>query len=520
VFIAKVINGLNPSWSAARFSPRRVGRARFFRGFSAWLCFTVPAVYPVLGQAQQRTAPPETAATAAPVAPATVEAPSDVAPRFASVLAQPGGLTSNEAARRGAETSVQAAIEREDVRQAEDTKATILWRSTPQLTLTARATRLSEIDPVTFPGDDGTAVSVSQPSTNYYLNAGLTIPLSNYLLRFVQALRGATSNRDAAELEERAARTTSASNARLAYYDWVRTRLETVVAEQALGEASAQLVRMRALFSVGRAAQADLLQAQAFEADAQLSLSQSRTRGSVAEERLRLSIHAPPGEALSVGEDVLADFAAKEEARGLDELYREALAGRLEIRALERSHAALADSRHVEYVAGLPRLEATGNYTYANPNQRIFPSEDAWNTSWDVGLQLTWTINDFGVGSRAASTISSQMTQLDQRRIGVEEQLRIEVVSALGALNEARQNITTAEQGERAATAAYEARARLQEQGMGTALELMQAETLRIRARLNLIYAHIALRVARTQLDHAVGRDIPNEMRAERATPD
>jgi outer membrane protein TolC len=42
---------------------------------------------------------------------------------------------------------------------------------------------------------------------------------------------------------------------------------------------------------------------------------------------------------------------------------------------------------------------------------------------------------------------------------------------------------------------------------MATTLELMQAETARIQARLNVINAHIGLRVARVQLDHAVGRD-------------
>ena len=46
---------------------------------------------------------------------------------------------------------------------------------------------------------------------------------------------------------------------------------------------------------------------------------------------------------------------------------------------------------------------------------------------------------------------------------------------------------------------------------MGTTLELIQTETARVNARLNLINAHIALRVARAQLDHAVGRDIPPE---------
>lgn len=427
------------------------------------------------------------------------------------MLAQPGGLTSTEAARRASETSVQAAIEREDVRVAEDTKATVLWSAAPRLTLTARTTRLSEVDAPVFQQADGTIASFPQPLTNHFLNANVIVPLSDYLLSLVQALRGASANRDAALFEERAARVTSGSNARLAYYDWARTQLEIVVAEQAASEAGAQLTRMQALYSVGRAAQADLLQAQAFEADAQLSLSQSRTRGTISAERLRLSMHARPGEGFTVGEDVMADFPDKEEASGLEELYREALDGRLELRALAKSHAALEDTRHIEAANAWPRLDAIGNLTYANPNQRIFPQAEAWNTTWDVGLQLTWSINDFGVARRRSSTVGAQVAQLEQRRVVVEETLRVEVVSALGALNEARQNVVTAEQGERAAAAAHEARARLQEQGMGTALELLQAETARIRARLNLVYAHIALRVARTQLDHAVGRDVPEE---------
>jgi outer membrane protein TolC len=284
-----------------------------------------------------------------------------------------------------------------------------------------------------------------------------------------------------------------------------------VVAEQALSEASAQLERMQALYSVGRAAQADLLQAQAFQADSQLALSQSETGGAIAEERLRVAIHAAPEERLSVGEDVLAEFSAKEEASGIEELFREALEHRLEIRALMKSHAALEDSRYVEGTNAWPRLDAVGNVTHANPNQRIFPQEQEWNTTWDVGLQLTWALNDVGVARTRADTVGAQIVQLEQRRRSVEEGLRVEVVSAHGALNQARQNVVTAEQGERAAAAAYEARARLQEQGMGTTLELLEAETSRIRARLNLIYAHIALRVARTQLDHAVGRDAPRD---------
>jgi outer membrane protein TolC len=442
------------------------------------------------------------------MAPATGAANGDVAPRFAEVLAQPGGLTSAEAGRRAADTSVQAAIEREDVRSAEDSKARVIYNALPRLTLTGRTSRLSEVDPLVFPDPvTGQAATFPQPTVNHYLNAGLTVPLTDYLLRLVQALRGASTSREAALLEERAARITSASNAKLAYYDWVRTRLETIVAEQALGQASAQLERMRALYSVGRAAQADLLQAEAFEADARLTLSQSQTLGSVAEERLRTGIHTRPGEQLGIGEDVLAPFPAQEEASGLEQLYLEALSARLELKALDKNHAALEDSRYVESTEGLPKIEAFGNLTHANPNPRVFPPEQQWNTTWEVGLQLTWSVNDLGLSRAQASTLGAQSSQLEQRRHGIEEALRVEVVTAFGALTQARQNISTAEHGERAAAAAYEARVRLQEQGMGTALELIQAETARVQAHLNSVNAHIALRVARTQLDHAVGRD-------------
>lgn len=433
----------------------------------------------------------------------------DVAPRFAAILAQPGGLTAADAGRRASITSVQAAIEHEDVQIARDDKSRVIWGAAPRLTLTARSVRLSPVSSTFDLGNGQPPSVIEQPVTNHYLNANLTVPIADYLLRLVHALRGANRSREAAELEEQAARVTSSSNGRIAYYDWVRTQLEGVVAEQALSQASAQLARMDALASVGRAAQADLLQARAFEADAQLTVSQSRTQRAVAEERLRLAIHAPLDERLSVGEDVLAEFEGKDEPNGVEELYREGVAARLELKALDRSRAALEDSQSISGSQGMPRLDAIGNYTYASPNPRVFPQLGQWDDTWDVGLQLTWAINDLGTSRAQVSTLGAQLAQLDQRRVTVQEALRLEVVTARGALEQARQNVVTAEQGERAAAAAYEARLRLQEQGMGTQLELLQAETARVQSRLNLINAHIALRVARTQLDHAVGRDIP-----------
>lgn len=429
-------------------------------------------------------------------------------PELTSVLAQSGGLTAADAARRAADESVEAASRREQVVAAQASRQRVLWQAAPRLTVTGRAVMLSEVENPTFEGlPDG---AIPQPLRHsYLLNAGLVVPLSDYLLRTVKALRGASINEDAAVLEQRAARVTAASNAKLGYYDWVRARLQGVLAAQALTQASAQLARTRALYEVGRAAEADLLQGQAFEAEAQLAVSQSQTQLTIAEERLRVAMAAGSDEALSIGEDVLAAYPAANESKSVDELYREALAGRLELQALGKSRAALTDLSSIEATRALPVVEAFGNLTYANPNQRVFPQLDRWNATWDVGLQLVWSLNDIGTASAQARTVGSQAAQVEQQQIGVERALRVEVVGALGALEQARLNVTTAEQGERAAAAAYTARQRLQEQGMGTTLELLQAETVRTQARLNVVNAHIALRVARVQLDHAVGRDVP-----------
>lgn len=427
-------------------------------------------------------------------------------PAPAQPVSVPGGLTAADAARRAAETSVEANVRHQQVVAARAVRERVFWEAAPRLTLTAQTTRLSPVSVVFDFG--GVSNEVPQPESAHTLNARLSVPLSDYLLRTVRAVRGANANRAAAELEERAARVTAAANAKLAFYDWVRAQLEAVLARQSLETATLQLERVRALVSVGRSAEADLLQAQAFRADAELAQSQADTQRLLAEERLRVAIHANPDEQLQVGEDVLAPFAGAAENASLDELYREALEHRLELRALEKSREAVQNVSGVEASRALPTLEGYGNVTHANPNQRVFPLTEDWNTTWEVGLVLAWSVNDIGTAGTRADELGAQAVQIQGQRTQVEEALRIEVASALAALRQAALSVATAEQGERAAAAAFTARERLQEQGMATTLELMQAETARVQARLNVINAHITLRVARVQLDHAVGRDV------------
>jgi outer membrane protein TolC len=485
------------------------------RGSAVWRASSVAAALAcvgIAGPASAQQAPASSPSAGAPAAagavtptPAVAVTPASSGARLEDAIGQSGGLTADDAGRRAAETSVQAAVEREKVAGAKNDRSRVIWDNLPTLNLGARYTRLSKV-----PGLDFNIQGVpplESPQNNYSLSASVSVPFTEYLLRMVTALRGAGDNVAAAQLTEQVSRNGADVSAKLAYYDWVRARLGRVLAEQALDQAKAQLRRVEALHAAGRAAEADLLQARAFQADAELALTAADTQQAILEQRLRTLVHAPSEERWSVGENVLAPFPGSEEPRSLEELYREAESQRLEFQALERGERALDRLHTIERTRALPRLEGFGNFTYANPNQRIFPQQDKWDDTWEVGLSLTWSSADLGHSVTTAESVRVQRDELRHQRTQALENLRLEVAGAYRALAQARSSIVTAEQGERAAVAALEARARLEEQGLATALELMQAQTAQAQARLNLLNAHIALRVARVQLDHALGRD-------------
>lgn len=425
------------------------------------------------------------------------------------ILGVPGGLTAQAAGQRAAAASVAAERSRFQVEAAEAETSQVLWASVPTLTLTARTQRLSSVPSPAF-GPPGEEVSFPVPLYNHFLNAGLAVPISDYVFRTLSSLRGADANEEAAGLEERAARVQAAANARITYYQWVQAKLQTVLTRRALAEAEAQLQRLTALTRAGRASEADRLSASAFLASAELTATQAETAENLAEQNLRIAIDAAPGERLLVAEDVLSRPARLVNQAGTEArtLFREALSKRLEVRSFERLAYSLEQAASVEHSRALPEVHVVGNLTYANPNSRVFPLAQEWNGSWDVGLQAVWRVNDVGGASARGRRLAAQASQARADRRRLEQGVWLEIVSALGELKRAHVSVDAARRGEVAAEAALVARRALQQYGRATALELLEAETAHLRSRSSLVEAHVALRVAGVRLDHAVGRDV------------
>jgi len=439
-----------------------------------------------------------------------------------------GGLTSDEVAERAAASSVEARLKARSVDVADARRSGIEAGYWPRLTGIARYTRLSPLPPAeladprvaivgrigppgpVLPGDALQAFTFPAlivPVNQYLTQASLVVPLSDYVLRVSRGLAAATRSVRAARVEEQAARLAAAAEARLVYYQWIRAQAQTLIATRAREQAVDHAGDARHLFDAGVATRADLLRADVQVKAAELLVVRAENLTALAEERLRVSMHDPGAGAYRVGEDVLAPLPAPAASDTPAQLFDEALANRLELKALVETIGAAHGLGAVARAGHWPRLELFADGVYANPNPRVFPAQERFDRTWDVGAQLVWTPTDIAGTQASVRERAAQAAELQVQRDALLDGLRLEVREAWQAAREAAVTLEKASQELGAAEEGYRVRRDLFQNGKASLVELNDAQTELTRARLDTVNAHIDARIARVRLTHATGRD-------------
>jgi outer membrane protein len=181
---------------------------------------------------------------------------------------------------------------------------------------------------------------------------------------------------------------------------------------------------------------------------------------------------------------------------------------RLEIRALDETEYSLKSVEWVTRAGYFPRLDAFANVTYANPNQRIFPSRDQFDTTWEAGVRASWVLNDIFTTAGASAEAIAQTSALAEQKAALSDGLRVEVASAYAEMSKAASSIETSERQLAAAEESMRVRTELFRAGRATSVDLVDAENAVTRARLQQLNARVGAVVAKTRLEHALGRDV------------
>lgn len=385
-------------------------------------------------------------------------------------------------------------------RAAEAEQRGVRAQRLPQADLQAGYTRMSDVPELSLPGNPPTVIFPNLPD-NWRLRVGASLPLytGGRLERLADAAR---SDVAAAGHDSEAVRSDLEWETAAAYWGLVTATESERVLGEALAAYDAHLVDARNRLTFGLAARNEVLAVDVDRNRADFLRLEAANLKAGAEANLARLLGLAPGTRVEAVERLEAEAVVPE----LEPLVAEALATRADRAALAARVESAAARARAESAARLPQVALGGGFDYANPNRRILPPADAWKTSWDLGVAVSWSVFDSGRSAAAearaearGNALRAQLADLDRRvRLDV-TRARLDLDSALARLRVASQGLAAAQENLRVASDRHR-------EGVSPSSDRLDAESYLLRAQLDRTHALAAVRIAQAAIQRATGR--------------
>jgi len=288
-----------------------------------------------------------------------------------------------------------------------------------------------------------------------------------------------------------------------AYYELLAAKQLRKVAEETVTQAAYHVALARARHKSGVAARSDVLKAETERADARLASVRTKSNVRIARGRLANVMGLRVSRQFEV-----ADAPQDAHQQGLaeiEQLLDEAAAKRPALRAaLARveQHRAQLRATQARY---WPTLSADANYGWED--RHFAPDREEWSAGISLDLPVFTGFRRGHRVRRAKSSLSQSLAEYDGMLRGVELDVWVaysRVIEATEAIDAADALVASAQESARVAEGEYKS-------GVGAMVALTDAQTARTEARTRLVQAKLDWRLARAQLERAVGRSLVEE---------
>lgn len=316
--------------------------------------------------------------------------------------------------------------------------------------------------------------------------------------------RAARAERDATVEDLAAARADLRLEITRAFWALVTARETEAVLARSLEAIGAQVTDLRSRLASGVIAPNDVSSAEAQQSHQRLLALEASNQRAIAEADLRRLTgvtaarleprvpapdpRAPESVTVTVPESVTVTLSRPE---------RRALA--------RREQAAEARAQAIDATAR-PQIAIAGGYDYARPNPRIFPRVAEWRPSWDVSVNLTWSLWDAGRRAAEAGEARATARAVRARAEDFDRQVTFEIEQRRLELASSRQAITAADDEVRAAAEAERVVGERYRVGVATGTDVLEAQVARLQAELDRTRAIAGVRLAEARLQRATGK--------------
>jgi outer membrane protein TolC len=189
----------------------------------------------------------------------------------------------------------------------------------------------------------------------------------------------------------------------------------------------------------------------------------------------------------------------------IDQLVQRAFDARPDVMAMnarvKASEAGLSSARGGWW----PQVYLVGNYNYLRPNPRIFPTKDEFKDTWDVSLSVSFDIWNWNQTGSQTTQAQAAVSQTQEGLSMLKDGVTLEVTQSYLAVNQAKERKAVAEQGVAQAEENYRVMSEKYKTGLVPNLELKDAETALLQAKLTLTQSLVDYELAMARLSKAVG---------------
>ncbi|MCK6573590.1 TolC family protein [Myxococcota bacterium] len=315
-----------------------------------------------------------------------------------------------------------------------------------------------------------------------------------------------TGRRDAAaataraqEMNESVTWQQIALEVRSAFIDAQAQQRLLTVARETLANEDRHLEQITAFIGAGTRPPIDLLQARTAHANARVALVAAENAAAVARARLDRAQGVSTPTTTPLDEALVPALPGEDAAP--DVLLVEAAGASPELRAVEARLQALRETLGADDAGFWPVLDATTGLTEGGPELAGM----VWN--WSGSLRMTWALYQGGLTTAQVEASRAELTALEADRAALTQALRLRVEQARLGVRAGKAALSATEEALLAARERLRLAEGRYETGLGTAIELADAQLAVTNAAAQAVRADRDLAAARAELGFALGRD-------------
>lgn len=373
----------------------------------------------------------------------------------------------------------------------------------PAVKFNAGYRRLSEVDPFKINTPFGNFVVSPSILDNYTTQLTVSQPLFAGL-RLLSSSKIADKNYEASKEDFQKDQSDLIYNIQNAYWNLFKAEQMKKVIDENLEMIQAHVNDATNLLNAGLLTQNDKLKLEVQLSDAQLKQLDASNNVRLAMIGLNNVLSIPLTTEIEIASEVKrseADFGE------LNTLVNAAIEERPEVKAAKLRVKAAEYGVTAARAGWYPQISVSGNLYYSRPNQRIVPAEDKFNSTWDVGVNLSMSIWDWLTTAHQTEQAKAQLAQgIDALGI-IKDGVSLEVNQYYLLVNQSKRRIELSELTVKQAEENMRVTSERFKGGTALSTDAIDAEVSLLSAKINYTNSLVDFELSKARLKKALGKE-------------